>query len=310
MSSIDPPSPPGDRPPGSRGDSLAAIGRRALSGARRAVYEIRYFGVGAYARYRWRRARMPDQPQPEANRRFELGSGVAIVPPESCLVGLSSHFVDQGRGTDELDALRRLAPGHSTFLDIGAAYGLFAAAFCALTGSRAYGFEPSPEMFDHMGELVAANPDLQIVPVKVGLGSFSGTVTVTRSANDQFRAATEVGSDVQEMSVEPLDAFVHARQIVPDFAKVDVEGMELEVLRGGAATFSAPALDALLLEVHPNILGNLGVVAELERLLRDFGFELYTLAFEPITGLADQIAKGPPAARRATNLIGLKNPPR
>jgi FkbM family methyltransferase len=251
---------------------------------------------------------MPDPPQLEANGLFAIGPGAAIVSPESCLEEVNAHFVDKGRGTDELDALRRLAPGHLTFLDIGAAHGLFSAAFCALTGNRAYGFEPSPEMFHQMKELVAANPDLQIIPVNLALGGFKGMTKVSRSVNAQFRAVTEVAPDGEEMSVETLDAFVDESQIAPDFAKVDVEGMELEVLRGGAETFSAPGLDTLLLEVHPNMLDNFGVVAELDTLLREFGFALYTLTFDPIAELAEHIANGPPTRRRATNLVGLKNP--
>jgi FkbM family methyltransferase len=275
---------------------------------RTAAYEARHFGARDYLRYRWRRLTMSAQPEVVSNAPFRIGADAAIVLHESSIAGINAHFVDNGRGTAELDALRRLAPGHRTFLDIGAASGLFAAAFCAITGASAFGFEPSPALFAGMADLFDLNSGLDLTPINLALGAFAGTMSVISSSNAQFRAvdaAPQLG-DTDVMPVEMLDDFVRAWPTAPDFAKVDVEGMELDVLRGGAETFGAADLDALLLEVHPNIINDANQVSEIESLLHELGFDLFTLRFAPIGSLAGYIANGPPARRRATNIACLK----
>jgi FkbM family methyltransferase len=282
----------------------ASLNRSFVRRLRVELYRARHQGFKRYARTAWRRRTVPQAPQPRANAPFDIGADVPIVLHESTLPGVRSHLVDDGGGTEELDALKRLARGHSTFLDIGAAAGVFSAAFCALTGNRAYAFEPSSAMFKRLESLVGLNPRLQITPVNLALGAVAGSQLVTVSSNSQFRAAGTSDTDTETMSVETLDGFVNAHEMTPDFAKVDVEGMELQVLRGGAETFTQ-SIDTLMLEVHSKRLVD-GNVGDVQALLVEYGFALYTLAFEPISDLAGHVASGPPAWRRATNLVCLK----
>jgi FkbM family methyltransferase len=268
------------------------------------VYQIRALGLARYARFKWRRQTLRHVPQPQANAPYDIGGLAPIVLPQSVLGGFGAHFVDRGRGTAELDAFKRLAAGHHAFLDVGAAAGLFAAAFCALTGDRAYAFEPSPRNFARMRELIAANPELQIEPHNLALGAKAGTLAVDSSHGAQFRGVADPESESagETMTVATLDEFARAHGLTPDFAKVDVEGMELEVLRGGAQTFT-DSIDALLLEVHPKLLMGGANVSEVQALLRGFGFRLMTLDFEPIDDLQRYVAARRGRAARAANIV-------
>ncbi|HEY4452198.1 MAG TPA: FkbM family methyltransferase [Solirubrobacteraceae bacterium] len=270
------------------------------------IYRLRVLGAGDYARNKWRHA-SGRAPVPRANVPFDIGAPVSIVLHESTLKAVRSHWVDHGQEMRELDAFRRLAPGHSTFLDIGAAQGIFSAAFCALTGGDAYAFEPSPSMFEELTALSGLNPQFHTTCLKFALGSVAGTQQA-ESHGAQLRGVELGDGDSDRMVVETLDDFAGHRALSPDFVKIDVEGMELEVLRGGAETFSR-LVEAIMLEVHPEMLMRGEAVSDVQALLERFGFKLFTLDFAPIASLASHMAGGRRLAPPSTNIVCAKGQP-
>jgi FkbM family methyltransferase len=264
-------------------------------------YQLRRLGLGAYLRRTWRRRATRATPELQANAPFDIGAPVPIILHASTLNGVRSHWLDRGGGTAELDAFKRLAPGHATFLDIGAAGGIFAAAFCALTGGCAYAFEPSPGMHARLTALTDTNPGFEIKPFQLALGSLSGLQPVLAHGAQFHGVATdETGS--MTMSVQTLDDFAADHALTPEFAKIDVEGMELEVLKGGASTFSS-SVEAIMLELHPKMLTGEQAISEIEALLGEFGFALFTLEFEPITDLAKLVRGRRRTPPRAVNIV-------
>ena len=70
-----------------------------------------------------------------------------------------------------------------------------------------------------------------------------------------------------------LDTFCSTQNLRPDIVKIDVEGNELSVLRGGARMFRS-ARPRVFLSVHPRQIGVLGgSVEELGRLITELGYE-------------------------------------
>jgi FkbM family methyltransferase len=234
---------------------------------------------------------------------FDIGARVPIVLHDSTLPGIRSHWLDAGQGTPELDAFKRAAPGHATFLDIGAACGIFSAAFCALTDGHAYAFEPSPTMFEGLEALIELNPEFKITPVKIALGAVAESRLV-ETHGAQFRGVGSAEANGAAMDVETLDDFVGRHDLAPDFVKIDVEGMELEVLRGGAETFSGP-VEVIMLEVHPRILMKGEGVSDIQVLLAGFGFSLFSLDLAPIADLDRHLTPRRGLPPRATNIVCL-----
>lgn len=114
----------------------------------------------------------------------------------------------------------------STVVDIGAHVGTFAIPIAAEVG-KVIAFEPSSETFSILSRNAEVNTvQLQLINKALGSSNGSGTLLV-RNASNAGANTLVAGGDIP---VGTLDEEVaHA-----DFIKIDVEGMELDVLRGGA----------------------------------------------------------------------------
>lgn len=248
-------------------------------------FGLKRVGPARFVRYRRLERVERRRPAPRAGEPFDIGGGT-IVLHASTVRSVLSHWVEYGHGIQELHAFKRLAPGHRLLLDIGAAEGIYAAAFCALTGQRAWAFEPSPEMFGRLEQLRRLNPNLAIDATNVALGANSGERSVVRYSDGQFSGVGAPPGERDVMAVTTLDAFADEHGLQPDMVKIDVEGMELDVLRGGARTFRE-AVSTIVLEVHYEPSGRLGQsITDLQAVLEDYGFRLESLDGARVDDLA------------------------
>lgn len=124
-----------------------------------------------------------------------------------------------------LKVTRSFVNGRSIVVDIGAHIGTFAIPIAAVVG-KVIAFEPSPETFALLSRNAKENNvPLQLVNKALGSEKGSGTLVVRNTSNAGANTFMSGGN----IPVATLDNEVsHA-----DFIKMDVEGMEIEVLRGG-----------------------------------------------------------------------------
>jgi FkbM family methyltransferase len=257
--------------------------------ARFELFKLRRLRPSKYVEYtRLERAARRGEP-PGGGRPFDVGGAQPIVLHDSVVHAVRSHWIDYGHSIKELAAFRRLAPEHATLFDIGAAEGIFSAAFCALTGRMSWAFEPSPEMFRRLGDLCAANPQFDIRSFHLALGERDERRAVRRYPDGQYSAVGVTPGQRDEMDVTTLDAVVDAHATAPDLLKIDVEGMELAVLKGAQATL-AGNVRTIVLEIHHHALAQRGeTTVELEDILAGHGFELWSLDFERIGDLGGYV---------------------
>lgn len=273
---------------------------------REARFGLKRVGPARFVRYRRLERVARRRPAPRAGEPFDIG-GATIVLHASTVRSVLSHWVEYGHGIQELHAFKRLAPGHRLLLDIGAAEGIYAAAFCSLTGQRAWAFEPSPQMFDRLQQLCRLNPDLSIEATNIALGASAGERSVRQYADGQFSAVGAPPGERDVMAVATLDAFVADHGLQPDMIKLDVEGMELDVLRGGQRTFRE-AVRTIVLEAHYELLGQLGhSMADLQAVLEDYGFRLESLDGARVDDLAGYARAHPELLPGYTIIVGRKN---
>ncbi len=146
---------------------------------------------------------------------------------------------------DEFDRLlsKTLQPG-SVVLDVGANVG-FMAAIAASHGATVYSFEPSPSVYPCLVETTKANLPNKINPVQMAVGSEIGSIGFFDYAFSASVSHVEsrgtLSDNPSNMSVPmtTLDVFVKEKGIYRvDLIKIDVEGFELDVLKGALETIS------------------------------------------------------------------------
>lgn len=164
---------------------------------------------------------------------------------------MGSHLFWYGAySRDILSLLDRLLGPGMTVLDVGANIGeiTLAAGARVEPGGRVFAFEPAPSLATRLQANIARNRPLGIEVVPVALSDTAGRATLF-DASATFPDGSRHGGVVTlfpsercdvpagETPVMTLDAFVEQRRLERlDLVKIDVEGAELAVLRGGLAS--------------------------------------------------------------------------
>lgn len=146
-------------------------------------------------------------------------------------------------------------------IDAGAHSGQFTKLFARLVPrGHVYAFEPSPYALSILRPVMALRRFSNVTIVEKGLSDGYGRETlhlpIKRRGSVGFGLA-HMGTDVSgrallsyAIELMPLDGFAAAQELTRlDFIKADVEGWELNLLKGARATLER-FRPALLLEVH------------------------------------------------------------
>lgn len=213
--------------------------------------------------------------------RVRNGSLLAISPLE----GLADHWTvgwtcfRTGTWEPHVERCLRqlLGPGDSA-IDVGANLGYFSAvmAQCVGPSGRVIAFEPTPPAFARLSLCRALNGFTQLETRSHALGSGEGRVEIRYDPRltgeaSLHRAATAKDEAVT-VRVCPLDLLVSSGEVpLPDLVKIDVEGHELEVLRGAHETI-ARARPAIVFELNEPMSKRAGWgLPDVSRLLADAG---------------------------------------
>lgn len=144
---------------------------------------------------------------------------------------------------------RALIDPNDVVADIGANIGLTAILFSSLA-KKTYAFEPSPSTYNILLENLSRNNISNIEAVNVGLGQTEERLTITFSKNNRSggyvsdKICPKMGYVTEDIRIDTLDHFF-GKDIVPTFLKIDVEGYEINVIKGG---------DAILQSAHPTVV--------------------------------------------------------
>lgn len=210
------------------------------------------------------------------------------------------HYVGLGE-LDVMGFLLHLLQPDDLMIDVGANVGAISVMAGGI-GARAVAIEPVPESFGWLQQNVALN-DLgsRIDTLNVAVGERSESVMMSSGRG----AGNHIALDGSEPNVEclcaTLDRIVAGRPVT--VVKIDVEGFEVPVVRGGTETWAQPSLKAVVAELkgHGNRYGydeNEAVAIFAAQGFTPFTYEALTRRLTP---LAD-------AKKRPDNLIFVRDP--
>lgn len=169
----------------------------------------------------------------------------------------SSAMVQRAMGSYEPAKhalIRRHLRPDMTFIDVGANKGDFTLLAARLAGNsgRVISIEPEPENRSMLQRSIALNEYANIRVMQVALSDGDGTAKLQIGATSGAHTLSPEfnGSRTVEVPTRTLDGVVAEQQLASvDMIKIDVQGLELAVLRGAIQTLRASPRIILLLDL-------------------------------------------------------------
>ncbi len=170
---------------------------------------------------------------------------------------------------------QHIRPGHQV-LDIGAAAGYYTLLSAKLVGTtgRVVSFEPDPNNLQFLRSHVEQNGLSQVTILPIALADETGTARFGGGTGTGTGRLCENG--VVQVSVQRLDDTAADMGLRPQHLKIDVEGAEMAVLRGGQKLIRTHR-PTIFLSTHDKIVP--GIHRQCCELLIQWGYQL-----QPITG--------------------------
>ncbi len=150
-------------------------------------------------------------------------------------------------------------------IDIGAHLGLFSAYSSRLTGpqGKIICFEPTPGTFSVLKETLRLNHCNNVIALQAAVSDKEGTATfyVSHTAgcniNSLIKNQSENKLSGYDVRLVSIDSIVAEYAIHPSIIKIDAEGAEMDVLKGGLKTFKEHK-PVLILGLHPAFIKQKG----------------------------------------------------
>lgn len=170
---------------------------------------------------------------------------------EKGMVGATGNFYFGLHEFEDMSFVLHFLEKDDLFVDIGANVGTYTVLAGGVNQARVVAIEPIPDTFRKLTAHVQINRCATVDLLNIGIGATKGQLRFSSVLDAENHVITESESghiESLEVSVETLDNVLLGS--FPAMIKMDVEGFESEVMRGGVNTFSAKTLHAVLVELN------------------------------------------------------------
>ena len=190
------------------------------------------------------------------------------------LTGLTGNYYYGLMEMEEMAFVLHYLDEHDTFYDIGANVGAYTILAGLHVGCETFSFEPHPVTFAHLKRNVAlGHKESNVFLYNIGLSSEEGKIKFTSDQDTVNHVALPDELNVIEVHVSRLDDLNISQ---PSVIKIDVEGFELEVIKGGMNTLSSDRLQVVIIELNGSGRRYGYSDSDVDQVLRDLGFSPFT----------------------------------
>ena len=179
---------------------------------------------------------------------------------------------------DDMIFLLRYLNTSDVLIDVGANSGVYTVLAAKVKGASVLAFEPIPKTYERLLLNVCLNNIQSMVNcINMGLADKKGELafTVSQDATNHVSDQNE-GVETAKVLVSTLDDEVDRFAIEPTILKIDVEGYEYFVLKGGSKVLSNSSLNIVLIETNNSGMRYGYSDNEIAKLLNNFGFWPYS----------------------------------
>jgi FkbM family methyltransferase len=212
--------------------------------------------------------------------------GGEVLAPLHDYVGRAAFYVgDLDRKITWICA--QIVKSGDTVLDIGANIGLVSLCLSKLVGDKGtvHAFEPNPALQTLLRETLARNRAFNVRLHPIALGAEQGQLKLRipkwnmgAASLSRNKDLPEWDCDVQEVPVSRLSDIV-AQETIRSirFIKIDVEGFEAEVFRGGQDVLREIRPEVILFEMNGRLSEEAVSDQPVIKILHDFGYEFLSV---------------------------------
>jgi FkbM family methyltransferase len=148
---------------------------------------------------------------------------------------------------DDMSFMLHLLKDEDLFGDVGANVGIYTVLASGVRGAKSVVMEPVPATIEALRLNIAINGLANLVDIlEIGVGAEPGELTFSTD-KDSANHVVQDGSGCR-VPVLPLDEIFAAR--TPILLKIDVEGFETNVIKGGERLLKDTTLKAVLIEMN------------------------------------------------------------
>ena len=181
------------------------------------------------------------------------------------ILGLYGDFVSS--------TIQSLPRRDAVFLDIGANAGLFGLLAAAhLRQGIVFAFEPNPVVYRQLLRNIELNATTNLIPLHLALSEGTGLLPLTFDPEHSGVSRLALNGTTNDSRKRhflvpslPLDSLAFVAEAAKGravYAKIDVEGYEVSILRMLFASRLAPELETIIVEVDPANLANFNRTVE------------------------------------------------
>lgn len=157
------------------------------------------------------------------------------------------------------------------FVDVGANVGHYTMLAAGICGAEVIAFEPIPSTFLKLKKNLELNNLTQkVTAYNIGIGEEDAILNFTKNNDVMNSVALEHETDVVKVHVKKIDDLL--KDTIPTLLKIDVEGYEYFVLKGGSNILMNEKLKYIIIELNSSTLKFGHTNQEIYEFLLSFNF--------------------------------------